>query len=40
MYNTSLNCPPYSPTSEETQEILDLYEDAILIQSTNNIAIS
>ncbi|MDR2623812.1 MAG: DUF2284 domain-containing protein [Methanobrevibacter sp.] len=31
-YNTNLQCPPFSPTPEETQKILDEYEYAILIR--------
>ncbi|MDR2624293.1 MAG: DUF2284 domain-containing protein [Methanobrevibacter sp.] len=31
-YNTNLNCPPYTPTPEETSELLKYYENAILIK--------
>jgi len=30
-YASSRNCPPYSPTPEETREVLDGYETAILV---------
>jgi predicted metal-binding protein len=30
-YNTSLCCPPYSPTPEETRKVIDCYTKAILI---------
>jgi predicted metal-binding protein len=31
-YNTNLDCPPYSPSPEETAKVLESYEYAILIQ--------
>ncbi|HTX43500.1 MAG TPA: DUF2284 domain-containing protein, partial [Methanocella sp.] len=31
MYNTSLCCPPNSPTYLETRELLECYENALLI---------
>ncbi|MDR1721515.1 MAG: DUF2284 domain-containing protein [Methanobrevibacter sp.] len=31
-YNTNLDCPPYSPSPEETAEFLKAFDDAILIQ--------
>ncbi len=30
-YNTSLCCPPYSPTPEEIRKVIDCYTKAILI---------
>ncbi|MDR2830117.1 MAG: DUF2284 domain-containing protein [Methanobrevibacter sp.] len=30
-YNTNLNCPPYSPSPDEMNELLKCYQDAILI---------
>ena len=30
-FGESLTCPPYSPTPEETQKVLDFYKKAILI---------
>jgi predicted metal-binding protein len=32
-YNTSLCCPPYSPTPAETQEVIDGYETALLFEA-------
>jgi predicted metal-binding protein len=31
-YNSSLMCPPYSPTPEETRKVLDSYNYAILFE--------
>ena len=31
-YGKHLSCPPYSPTSEETEKILSDYEDAVLVE--------
>ena len=38
-YGSSRNCPPHSPTPEQTRRVLDEYETAILIHSdgTGNI---
>jgi predicted metal-binding protein len=31
-YNTRLTCPPYSPTPEETRQVLDEYKTAYLVR--------
>lgn len=31
-YNTTLNCPPHSPSPDEMNELLKCYQDAILIR--------
>lgn len=35
-YGKRLTCPPYSPTPEETLQILDSYEHAILLRGDSN----
>ncbi len=35
-YNTSLMCPPYSPTPDETRALLQEYEYAILFRFTSS----
>ncbi|MDR3290642.1 MAG: DUF2284 domain-containing protein [Methanobrevibacter sp.] len=35
-YNTTLDCPPYSPGPEEMSELLKCYDDAILIKCSNH----
>ncbi len=35
-YNSSLCCPPNSPTYHETKELIDCYENAILVRFTGN----
>jgi predicted metal-binding protein len=36
-YGSSLCCPPNSPTHQETRELLDCYENALLVHFTGNI---
>jgi predicted metal-binding protein len=36
-YGSSLCCPPNSPTYCETRELLDCYENALLVHFTGNI---
>ena len=35
-YKESLTCPPYSPTPDETQKVLDSFQKAILIHCDSN----
>jgi predicted metal-binding protein len=35
-FGESLTCPPYSPTPEQTQKILDCYKKAILVHRRSN----
>jgi predicted metal-binding protein len=35
-FGESLGCPPYSPTPEETQKVLDAYKKAVLIHCRSN----
>ncbi len=39
-YGACLTCPPYSPTPDETEKIVDEYETAILLHSGDHVKIS
>ncbi|MBN2380218.1 DUF2284 domain-containing protein [candidate division WOR-3 bacterium] len=40
LYGTNLMCPPYSPTPQETQRMVDAYESALLIHGDENTPIN
>lgn len=39
-FGSSLTCPPYSPTPEQTQKVLDCFKQAILVHSADEADIS
>ena len=39
-YGECLTCPPYSPTPEETREIIGSYKEAILVKGDEHIDVS
>lgn len=38
-YNSSLCCPPYTPTPEQTRQVLDSYRRAILVHCKPGVAV-